>query len=59
MKRGIGRVRCWEEGAGCRLMESRLPISPPPSFLAAAGLLNIQSTGCEEEGETGKNGADE
>ena len=49
-----------------RIRRSRVEIDgepasdfPPSSFLAAAGLLNIQSTGCEEEDETGKNGADE
>ena len=31
-----GRVSCWEEGAGCRLMESRLPISPSLPPVAAA-----------------------
>ena len=44
MERGIGRVRCWEEGAGCRLMESRLPISPA---VAAA-----EAEYTEQEGET-------
>ena len=40
-----GRVSCWEEGAGCRLMESRLPISPLPPVAAAEAEYTEQQRG--------------
>ena len=42
---GGGRVSCWEEGAGCRLMESRLPISPLPPVAAAEAEYTEQQRG--------------